>query len=126
MNHVYASGVAVEVPRDLRQAERLLSRDPREVVMDPTRSRSIAMTIPERESIVSMKSKREKQILRTAAAWIPLAHCGDLPCLNETIDRLKKNVQIIFLNGCRGSLRLPIAFACRIKNIPLKNCRTRH
>ena len=24
----------------------------------------------------------------TQAAWIPLAHCGDLPSLNETVDRL--------------------------------------
>ena len=26
----------------------------------------------------------------TRAAWIPLAHCGDLPSLNETVDRLKE------------------------------------
>ena len=36
----------------------------------------------------SSTERKPKQILQTAAAWIPQAPCGDLPPLDETVEAL--------------------------------------
>ena len=52
--------------------------------MDPTEARSTAMTMRSLQPNVSRTTERANRILWTATAWIPLAHCGDLPSLYET------------------------------------------
>ena len=53
--------------------------------MDLHEARSIAVTID-----VHKSTQRGNKILPTAAAWIPLAHRGDLPSLDETVLRLSE------------------------------------
>ena len=48
----------------------------------------------------------------TAAAWIPLAHCGDLPSMDETVDALTQHADELlgrmpWLVALAYSLNLP-------------------
>ena len=91
MRNVYERCVVIELPADPRQAADFLSRDPENVVMDPSEATSTAMTMSSRQPNVSRTTERGKQIMRTAAAWIPLAHCGDLPSMDATVDALTEH-----------------------------------
>jgi hypothetical protein len=76
------------MPPDTRRFANLLNQDPQKVVMDPTEAKAAAMTMSDSQPIVSRSTERKPNILQTAAAWIPQAHCGDLPPLNETAEAL--------------------------------------
>jgi len=91
MRNVYERCVVIEMPRDPGRAADFLSGDPKNVVMDPSKARSTAMTMSSRQPNVSRTTKRGNQIMRTAAAWIPLAHCGDLPSMDATVVALTEH-----------------------------------
>ena len=64
MRDVYERGVVIEMPPDLRRAAdylRILSGDPKNVVMDPTEARSTAMTMSSRQAEVIRPTKGEKK-----------------------------------------------------------------
>ena len=76
IRNVYADGLVIQMPPGQRGAAAFLGGDAKKVVMDLHEARSIAVTID-----VHKSAQRGHQLLPTAAAWIPLAHCGDLPLL---------------------------------------------
>ena len=83
IRNVYERGLVIQMPRDQRGASAFLDDVAKKVVIDIHEARMIAKTIDAQKS-----TKHEHQIVQTRAAWIPLAHCGDLPSLDETVDRL--------------------------------------
>ena len=120
MRYVYEHGIVIEMPPDQRRAADFLSGDPKQVVMDPTKARSTAMTMRSRQPNVSRTTERENTILGTAAAWIPLAHCRDLPL--PSLDAI-----VVLLIKCADNLlgRMPwlVALAYSL-DLPHKKYRT--
>ena len=91
MRSVYERGVVIEMPPDPERAADFLSGDPKNVVMDPSKASLTAMTMSSCQPNVSRTTERGNQIMRTAAAWIPLAHCGDLPSMDATVVALTEH-----------------------------------
>ena len=83
IRNVYNRGAVIEVPPDQRRPAHFLSGDAKEVVMDPDEAKATADSM-----VVPSRTKRATRILRTAAAWIPLADGGVLPSLDAVVDAL--------------------------------------
>ena len=98
MRNVYERGVVIMPPDQLRAAD-FLSDDPEKVVMDLTEARSTAMTMSGGQPNRSRTTELKKNILPTAAAWIPLAHCG------HHVDKLQERMP--WLVALTYSLDLP-------------------
>jgi len=88
MRYVYEHGIVIEMPPDQRRAADFLSGDPKEDLMNPTEARAKAKIMSSRQPNVRRTITPELKILRTAAAWIPLMHCDDLPTYDATVDGL--------------------------------------
>ena len=91
MRNVYQRCVVIEMPPDPGQAAHFLSGDPENVIMDAIEARSTAMTMSSGQPNVSRTTKRGNPIMPTQAAWITLAHCGDLPSMDEIVVALIKH-----------------------------------
>ena len=78
----------IEMPPDLGQAANFLSGDPKNVIIDRSKATSTAMSMWSRQQNDSRTTKRGNSILWTEAAWIPLAHCDDLPSMDTIVAAL--------------------------------------
>jgi len=88
LTNVYERGLVIEMPPDLQLAADFLSGDHNKVVMDATQARATAVIMSSRQPNVSRTTKSGKQMLATAAAWIPLAHCDALPSFDANVAAL--------------------------------------
>ena len=81
----------IEMPPDRGLAQKLLSGDPRNVIMDVSEARSIAMSMSSCQLHASRTTKSVDSIVRTEAAWIPMAYCGDLPSMDAIVVALTQH-----------------------------------